>query len=123
MRKPTETGSNQDVAALGQLCNKKKLTAIRGKNAHHTQNLLSERTWEFESPHPHQRFQRLMRLLPNTPFRAAGYARVAADLDVEKIASVLPTVKKKAREMQAEGEALTGHPGPPAQPTPNLVPR
>ena len=64
-----------------------------------------------------------MRLLPNTPFRAAGYAGVAADLDVEKIASVLPTVKKKARAMQAEGEALTGHPGPPAQPTPNLVPR
>jgi hypothetical protein len=56
--------------------------------------------WEFESPHPHQRFQRLMRLLPNTPFERAGYAGVAADLDVEKIASVLPTVKKKAREMQ-----------------------
>jgi hypothetical protein len=41
-----------------------------------------------------------MRLLPNTPFERAGYAGVAADLDVEKIASVLPTVKNKAREMQ-----------------------
>jgi len=29
---------------------------------------------------------------------------IAADLDLEKIASVLPMVKKKAREMQAEGE-------------------
>jgi hypothetical protein len=52
----------------------------------------------------------------------AGYPGVAADLDLEKIASVLPTVKKKAREMQAEGEALTGHPGLPSEPTPNLVP-
>lgn len=53
----------------------------------------------------------------------AGYPGVAADLDLEKIASVLPMVKKKAREMQAEGEALTGHPGLPLEPTPNLVPR
>jgi hypothetical protein len=52
----------------------------------------------------------------------AGYPGVAADLDLEKIASVLPIVKKKAREMQAEGEALTGHPGLPLEPTPNLVP-
>ena len=43
----------------------------------------------------------------------AGYPGVAADLDSEKISSVLPIVKKKAREMQAEGEALTGHPGLP----------
>jgi hypothetical protein len=53
----------------------------------------------------------------------AGYPGVAADLDPEKIAAVLPSVKKKARAMQAEGEALTGHPGLPLAPTPNLVPR
>jgi hypothetical protein len=53
----------------------------------------------------------------------AGYPGVAADLDLEKVASVLPMVKQKAREMQAEGEALTGHPGLPLEPTPNLVPR
>jgi hypothetical protein len=52
----------------------------------------------------------------------AGYPGVAADLDLDKIASVLPTVKQKARELQAEGEALTGHPGLPLEPTPNLVP-
>jgi hypothetical protein len=51
----------------------------------------------------------------------AGYPAVVADLDLEKIASVLPMVKKKAREMQAEGEALTGHPGLPLEPTPNLA--
>jgi hypothetical protein len=53
----------------------------------------------------------------------AGYPGVAADLDLEKIAAVLPMVKKKAREMQAEGEALTGHPGLPLEPTPNLASR
>jgi hypothetical protein len=53
----------------------------------------------------------------------AGYPGIAADLDLEKIASILPMVKKKAREMQAEGEALTGHPGLPLEPTPNLVTR
>jgi hypothetical protein len=53
----------------------------------------------------------------------AGYPGIAADLDLEKIAAVLPAVKKKAREMQAEGESLTGHPGLPLEPTPNLVPR
>jgi hypothetical protein len=52
----------------------------------------------------------------------AGYPGVAADLDLEKIAAVLPMVKQKAREMQAEGEALTGHSGLPLEPTPNLVP-
>jgi hypothetical protein len=51
----------------------------------------------------------------------AGYPGVAADLDLEKIASVLPMAKNKAREMQAEGERLTGHPGLPLEPTPNLV--
>jgi hypothetical protein len=53
----------------------------------------------------------------------AGYPGVAADLDLEKIAAVLPAVKKQARDMQAEGERLTGHPGLPLETTPNLVPR
>lgn len=53
----------------------------------------------------------------------AGYPGIAADLDMEKIATVLPMVKKKAREMQAEGERLTGHPGLPLEPTPNLAGR
>ncbi|MGH7048714.1 MAG: DUF7700 domain-containing protein [Stellaceae bacterium] len=51
----------------------------------------------------------------------AGYPGVAADLDLEKIASILPVVKKQARAMQAEGEALTGHPGLPLEVTPNLA--
>jgi hypothetical protein len=53
----------------------------------------------------------------------AGYPGIAADLDLEKIAAVLPAVKQKARAMQAEGEALTGHPGLPLEPTPNLAMR
>jgi hypothetical protein len=51
----------------------------------------------------------------------AGYPGIAADLDVGKIASILPVVKKQALEMWAEGERLTGHPGLPLQPTPNLA--
>jgi len=51
----------------------------------------------------------------------AGYPGVAADLDLEKIAALLPMVKKRAREMQAEGERLTGHPGLPLEMTPNLA--
>ncbi|MGH7030725.1 MAG: DUF7700 domain-containing protein, partial [Stellaceae bacterium] len=51
----------------------------------------------------------------------AGYPGVAADLDLEKIATVLPVVKKQAREMQAEGQRLTGHPGLPLETTPNLA--
>lgn len=51
----------------------------------------------------------------------AGYPGIAADLDAEKIASLLPMMKKKARELQAEGERLTGHPGLPLEPTPNLA--
>jgi hypothetical protein len=35
---------------------------------------------------------------------------------------VLPEIKKKAREMQAEGMALTGHLGLPLEPAPNLAP-
>jgi hypothetical protein len=51
----------------------------------------------------------------------AGYPGIAADLDMDRIAAVLPAIKKKAREMQAEGMALTGHPGLPLEPTPNLA--
>jgi hypothetical protein len=53
----------------------------------------------------------------------AGYPGVAADLDLDKIASTLPAIKKRAREMQAQGTALTGHPGLPSEPTPNLAGR
>lgn len=53
----------------------------------------------------------------------AGYPGLAADLDAEKIAAVLPSLKQKARELQAEGMTLTGKPGLPKEPTPNLVPR
>jgi hypothetical protein len=51
----------------------------------------------------------------------AGYPGIAADLDLEKVAAILPALKQKARELQAKGEALTGHPGLPLEPTPNLV--
>ena len=51
----------------------------------------------------------------------AGYPGVAADLDTDKIASVLPAMKKRALEMWAEGERLTGHPGLPLEMTPNLA--
>ena len=53
----------------------------------------------------------------------AGYPGIAADLDLEKIAAVLPAMKKKALEMQADGMTLTGHPGLPAEVTPNLAPQ
>ena len=43
----------------------------------------------------------------------AGYPGVAADLDEDLIASVLPKVEARAREMEAAGM--------PAEPTPNLV--
>jgi len=52
----------------------------------------------------------------------AGYPGIAADLDLDKIAAVLPDVKKRAYEMWHEGERLTGHPGLPLEVTPNLVP-
>jgi hypothetical protein len=51
----------------------------------------------------------------------AGYPGIAADLDQDKVASVLPAMKKRALEMWAEGEALTGHKGLPMEATPNLV--
>ena len=49
---------------------------------------------------------------------SSGFSR----LDLDKIESVLPAMKKKAREMMATGEELTGHPGLPLETTPNLVP-
>ena len=52
----------------------------------------------------------------------AGYPGIAADLDQDMIDAVLPEMSKKAREMLALGEKLTGHPGLPLEPTPNLVP-
>jgi hypothetical protein len=51
----------------------------------------------------------------------AGYPGIAADLDINKIEEVLVDVKKRAREMQDQGMALTGHPGLPVDPTPNQV--
>ena len=51
----------------------------------------------------------------------AGYPGIAADLDADKVASVLPAVKRRAFEMSAEGAALTGRKGLPLEPTPNLV--
>ncbi len=51
----------------------------------------------------------------------AGYPGVAADLDPVKIAEVLPAMKKQALEMWEEGRRLTGHPGLPLEPTPNLA--
>ncbi len=51
----------------------------------------------------------------------AGYPGIAADLDLDKVASVLPAMKKKAFELYTEGETLTGHKGLPLEPTPNLV--
>jgi len=51
----------------------------------------------------------------------AGYPGIAADLDAEKIASVVPGLKKRAFEMYAEGERLTGHKGLPLEFTPNLA--
>ena len=51
----------------------------------------------------------------------AGYPGVAADLDLGQIASVLPALKKRAYEMYAEGERLTGHKGLPLEVTPNMA--
>jgi hypothetical protein len=47
----------------------------------------------------------------------AGYPGIAADLDLDKIASVLPAIKQRAYEMYAEREKLTGHKGLPVEPT------
>jgi len=51
----------------------------------------------------------------------AGYPGIAADLDLDLIASVLPRLKKRAFEMYEEGERLTGHKGLPLEVTPNMA--
>jgi hypothetical protein len=51
----------------------------------------------------------------------AGYPGIAADLDPEQIAAILPALKKRAFEMSEEGERLTGHKGLPLEFTPNLA--
>jgi len=51
----------------------------------------------------------------------AGYPGIAADLDMDKVNAILPTVKKKARELQAEGMAQTGRSGLPLEVTPLLA--
>ncbi len=51
----------------------------------------------------------------------AGYPGIAADLDMAKIAAVLPALKKRAFEMYEEGERLTGHKGLPLAFTPNMA--
>jgi len=51
----------------------------------------------------------------------AGYPGVAADYDAGKFAEVFPKMKARALEMWKEGERLTGHPGLPLEPTPNLA--
>ena len=51
----------------------------------------------------------------------AGYPGIAADLDEGKIREVLPAMKNQALAMWEEGERLTGHPGLPLEPTPNLA--
>ncbi len=51
----------------------------------------------------------------------AGYPGIAADLDQDMIAAVLPTLKKRAFEMYEEGEKLTGHKGLPLEFTPNMA--
>jgi hypothetical protein len=51
----------------------------------------------------------------------AGYPGIATDLDQDKIASILPALKKRAYEMYEEGERLTGHKGLPLEFTPNMA--
>jgi hypothetical protein len=51
----------------------------------------------------------------------AGYPGVAADLDADRVASVLPALKQRAYEMYAEGERLTGKKGLPLEFTPNMA--
>jgi hypothetical protein len=51
----------------------------------------------------------------------AGYPGIAADLDLDQIAAVLPALKRRAFEMYEEGERLTGHKGLPLEFTPNLA--
>lgn len=67
-------------------------------------------------------FQQMDRHKLGAMIERAGYPGIAADLDEDKIEAVLPEMTKRAREMQAKGTELTGHPGLPLDPTPNLVP-
>ena len=48
-----------------------------------------------------------------TMIERVGYPGIAADLDVEKIASVRPALKKRAFEVYEAGERFTGHKGLP----------
>ena len=67
-------------------------------------------------------FQQLDRHKLGSMIERAGYPGVAADLDDDKLEAVIPEMAKRAREMQAKGSELTGHPGLPLDVTPNLVP-
>ena len=67
-------------------------------------------------------FQQLDRHKLVSMIERAGYPGVAADLDDDKLEAVIPEMAKRAREMQAKGSELTGHPGLPLDVTPNLVP-
>jgi len=51
----------------------------------------------------------------------AGYPGIAADLDEAKLAEMLPAIKKRAGELKELGLKLTGKPGLPLEPTPNLA--
>jgi hypothetical protein len=51
----------------------------------------------------------------------AGYPGIAADLDLDKIAAVVPALKKRAFEMYEEGERLTGKKGLAPEFTPNMA--
>ena len=51
----------------------------------------------------------------------AGYPGIAADVDQSLINALLPALKKRAFEMYAEGERLTGHKGLPLEFTPNMA--
>ena len=51
----------------------------------------------------------------------AGYPGIAADVDLDKVAEILPAMKKRAFEMGVLGETLTGYKGLPAEVTPLLA--
>ncbi|MEI7714228.1 MAG: hypothetical protein WCI94_22530 [Rhodospirillales bacterium] len=51
----------------------------------------------------------------------AGYPGIANDVDQDLIDAVLPALKKRAYEMYALGEQLTGHKGLPLEFTPNMA--
>jgi hypothetical protein len=51
----------------------------------------------------------------------AGYPGIAAEMDTDLVAAVVPALKKRAFEMWQEGEKLTGHRGLPLEFTPNMA--